>query len=693
MKEYTTEFLRNVALVSHGGAGKTMMAEAFLHFVAATTRLGKVEDGTAISDYDEEEIRRKISLYTSVIPIEYRDHKINILDAPGYTDFIGEVISALRVADAAMVLVDSVAGLEVGTEIAWNYCERFSLPRFVIVNKMDRDNANFAKALASVEEFAHAAGKRLIRVQLPWGERGDFKGVIDLITMKAYPAEGKSAEDIPAEMQSAAAEAHTALVEAAAEGEDALLEKYLESGTLSDEEMLRGLRKVVQSGSFVPACAAAAGNGKGLRRLLDAIIDLFPAPTDAPAVLAQGADGEEKLTASDAEPLAAYVWKTTADPFVGKQTYFRVYSGTISADSRVWNRARSVEERFGSVHVPRGKEQIPVKVVHAGDIASVPKLAQTVTGDTLCDKNHPLTLPVPEYPTALYRVAIVPKTQADAAKITAALTRLCEEDMTLSWYQEQATGQTILQGMGDQHIDAAIHRAQTKLQVGLLLDEPKVPYREGITKKGNAMYRHKKQTGGAGQFGEVHINIEPYPDADFELAWDVFGGAISSSYEPAIRKGIQNVMKEGVIAGYPMNNVKVSVYDGKEHPVDSKPIAFEIAAREAFKLAVQNAGPVLSEPIMNMRVTVPDAYMGDVMGDLNTRRGRVLGTESERGHTTVIAQVPLAEVMRYTTQLRSMTGGRGYFTMEFDHYEIVPQHLTEQIIAQRQKELEAKKEE
>jgi len=424
------------------------------------------------------------------------------------------------------------------------------------------------------------------------------------------------------------------------------------------------------------------------------MINLLPSPADIPAVKAQGAaGGEEELKASDTGPLAAYVWKTTADPFVGKQTYFRVYSGTVTGDSRVWNQTKDLEERFGSVHIPRGKEQIAVKVIHAGDIANVPKLTQTATGDTLCEKSHALTLAVPDYPSALYRVAVIPKTQADAAKITSSLTRLCEEDMTLSWHQEPSTRQTILQGMGDQHIDVAIRRAENKLQVGLVLEEPKVPYREGITKKGAAMYRHKKQTGGSGQFGEVHLTIEPLQEEDFELSWDVFGGAISSSYEPAIRKGVQNVMKEGVIAGYPMNNVKVSVVDGKEHPVDSKPVAFEIAGREAFKLAVLEAGPVLFEPIMTARVTVPDAHMGDVMGDMNTRRGRVMGTESERGQTTIVAQVPLAEMLRYTTQIRSFTGGRGYFTMEFDHYETVPQHLAAEIIEAHKKEMAEKKEE
>ena len=685
MKEYTTEFIRNVALVGHGSSGKTMMAEAFLHFSGATTRLGKVEDGSTASDFDDEEIRRSLSLYTSVIPVEHNNTKINLLDAPGYTDFLGEVISALSVVDGALVLVDSVAGVEVGTEIAWRYCDTFNLPRFVVVNKMDRDNANLTKVMVSLEEFSET---RLIKVQLPWGERGDFNGVIDLISNKAYAADGKIAADIPADMTDAVEEARMELVEAAAEGDDALLEKYFESGELSDEEIITGLKKAILDGAYIPVFIAATGNEKGVGPLMDAIVKLMPSPAEAPATIAKGAAGDEELSASSSEPLAAYVWKTTADPFVGKQTFFRIYSGSISADSRIWNPNKEVDERFGSVNIPRGKEQIGVKVIHAGDIANVPKLSETATGDTFCDKGHPLTLPVPEYPTALFRVAIVPKTQADAAKISPTLTRLCEEDMTLSWYNEKATRQTLLQGMGSQHIDVAIRRAETKLQVGLLTEEPRVPYREGITKKASASYRHKKQSGGSGQFGEVHITIEPYPEGDFDLTWDVFGGAISQSYEPAIRKGIQAVMKDGAIAGYPMNNIKVSVFDGKEHPVDSKPVAFEIAARGAFKAAVKDAGPVLFEPIMLVRITIPDSNMGDVMGDLNTRRGRMQGTDTERGLTTIIAHAPLAEMLRYTTQLRSITGGRGYFSMEFDRYEIVPSHLADEIIAAQKKEEE-----
>jgi elongation factor G len=690
MKEYTTEFIRNVALVSHSGAGKTMLAEAFLHFTGATTRLGKIEDGTTVADFEDEEIRRGISLSTAILPVEYRDHKINLLDTPGYTDFVGEVISALRVADGALVLVDSVAGAEVGTEIVMSYCDEFRLPRFIVINKMNRDNANFSKAVDSAREFSSI---RLVPFQLPWGEKAGFKGVLDLLTMKAYAGDGKTTQDIPAEFSDQVEIARMELIEAAAEGEDALLEKYLEGEELSTDEILRGLVKAVQANAFAPVFVSAGSAEFGLVRLLDAIVDLMPSPSQAPSAIAQGKDGEEKLNTADSGPLAAYVWKTTADPFVGKITYFRIYSGMVSSDSRIWNQAKNSEERIGTLHLLRGKEQLSVKIVHAGDIATVSKLSVTSTGDTLCDRGHPLSLSVPAYPHALYRVAITPKSQADSAKISPTLTRLCEEDPTLSWNQEPATNQTILQGMGDQHIDVAVRKAESKFQTSLMTMEPRVPFQESITKQGQAMYRHKKQTGGAGQFGEVWMRVEPLSDEEYAFSWDVFGGAVSSSYQPAIEKGIRTVMKEGAMAGFPLGHVKVSVYDGKEHPVDSKPVAFEIAARECFKLAVKDAAPVLLEPIMKVRIVVPEANMGDIMGDLNTRRARVQGMDTEKGRSVVTATVPMAEILRYTTDLRSMTGGRGVFTMEFDHYEVVPAHIAGEIIAARQKELASQKEE
>ncbi len=690
MKEYTTESIRNIALVSHSSAGKTMLAEAFLHFTGATTRLGRIEDGTTVSDYDEQEHKRGISLYTTVIPVEYKDVKLNFLDTPGYTDFVGEVVSALRVADGAVVLIDSVSGAEVGTEIALNYVNQFNLPRFIVVNKMDRENANFQKALASIKDFSDI---RTVPVQIPWGEKADFKGVIDLLTMKAYKGDGKTVVDIPAEYQDAVEEAKVALVEAAAEGEDELLEKYLDSGELSSEEIIRGLKAVVLNGTYAPVFVTAGSHEIGMAPLLEAMINFLPSPAAVAPVEAEAKNGPQEIKASDAGPLALYVWKTTADPFVGKQTYFRVYSGMVTSDSRVWNHNKNNEERFGTINFARGKETIAVKVIHSGDLGVVPKLSETVTGNTLGDKTHPLTLPVPTYPNALYRVSILPKTQADSTKISPTLTRLCEEDMTLSWHMEPATNQTILQGMGDQHIDVAIKRAESKFQVNFIVGEPKVPYQETITKKATAMYRHKKQTGGAGQFGEVHLRVEPLAEKEFEFVWDVFGGAISQSYFSSIQKGISSVLKEGVIAGYPVRGVLVAVTDGKEHPVDSKPVAFEIAGREAFKLAFKDASPVLYEPIMTVNITVPEDHMGDVLGDLNTRRARVQGMNSEKGRSIITATVPLAEMLRYTTQLRSLTGGRGIFNMEFSSYEVAPAHVQAEIVAVRQKELAEKKEE
>lgn len=690
MKEYKTESIRNIALASHSSSGKTMLVEALVNFTGGTTRMGQVEDGSTISDFDEEEVRRGISLFTAVVPVEYNGVKLNLLDTPGYTDFIGEVISAMRVADGTLILVDSVAGLEVGTEMALQYSEEFNIPRMVLINKMERENANFEKALQSVQEHIET---RLIPIQLPWGEKADFKGVIDLLSMKAYKGDGKEAVEIPDEYQAQAEEAHLALVEAAAEGEDDLMEKYFENGDLTDQEIIRGLRSIIWAGDFIPVMVASGANKVGLAPLLNVLTNLMPSPADAKPAVAKNSKGEEiTLEPKDDGPLAAYVWNTTADPFVGKQTFFRVYSGKMVADDRVWNGNKGEEERLAGMQVPYGKEGKPIGVIHSGDIGLVAKLSVTTTGDTLCKKENALILPSAEYPNALYQVAVFPKTQSDAAKLSTTLTRLCEEDMTLSWHNEPATRQTILQGMGDQHIDVAIRRAEGKFQLGMDIQEPKVPYEERITRENSAVYRHKKQTGGAGQFGEVHLKVSPHPDQDFEFSNDVFGGSISNNFMPSIEKGIRNVMKEGVVAGYPVHNVKVSVYDGKEHPVDSKPIAFEIAGREAFKLAFKGAGPVLYEPIMYVEVIVPEANMGDVLGDMNSRRARVQGMDTQKGRSIVKAHVPLAEMLRYTTNLRSMSGGRGYFTMVFDHYEMVPQHLAQDIIDAKRREDEEKEE-
>lgn len=677
MKEYPTKSIRNIALASHSGSGKTILTEALLHFTGAITRMGEIKEGSTVSDYQEEEKRRGISISTSIIPVEYQKHKINFLDTPGYTDFVGEVISAMGVADGVIIPVESVAGAEVGTELAWSYADEFNLPRFVLINVLDRDNANFQKALDSVRQMTDT---RLVPLQIPWGEKADLKGVIDLLTMKAYQGADNQVVDIPDDLAEIAEVARLEMIEVAAESDDELLMKYLDDEKLTSDEIISGLKDSLIAGTFVPVFASSGITQIGLAPLMEAIIKLMPSPADVHPIVAEGVQGEEELPASDAGPLAAYVWKTTADPFVGKITSLRLYSGSMNADTRAYNHAVQEEERFGNLVIMRGNEQIDVANVHAGDIFAVPKLGVTSTGHTLGEKEHPLTLPVPEYPNALYKVAVAPVSQADSAKLSPSLTRLCEEDMTLSWRQDPITRETVLLGMGGQHIDAAIRKAKSLFQTELETSLPKVPYQETITKVGNAQYRHKKQSGGSGQFAEVFMRVEPLKDEEFEFVNEVFGGAISKNYMPAIEKGVKRIMEDGVLAGYPVVHVQAAVYDGKEHPVDSKPVAFEIAAKQVFKLAVKNASPVMLEPIMDVKVTVPESNMGDILGDFNTRRARVQGMDTKGGRSVVSAHAPLAEMQRYTTDLRSMTGGRGIFEMEFLKYQQVPSHLAEEII-------------
>ena len=685
MKEYSTQNIRNIALASHSGSGKTMLAESLLYFSGGITRLGEINAGTTTSDFQDEEQRRGISISTSVLPVEYQNYKINLLDTPGYTDFVGEVISSLRVVDGVIIPVDSVAGAEVGTELAWDIADDYNLPRFVIINMMDRDNANFQRALESVRSMT---SMRLLPLQLPLGEKAEFSGVIDILDNKVYLGDGKETADIPAEYQDQVEELRMEIIEAAAEGNDDLLMKYLEGETLSEDEIFSGLKNAVMARSFAPVMVSSGTAGIGMAPLLNSIIKLMPAPDEVSSVTAEGAKGDEDLAATDAGPFAGYVWKTTADPYVGKITYFRVYSGTVSSDSKVWNNQEGEEERFGNISVMRGKHQEDIKNVHAGDIVAVPKLNVTSTGHTLGDEGHPLKLPVPMYPKALYPVAVIPVTQADSAKLTPTLSRLCEEDMTLSWKQDTTTKETILEGMGGQHIDVAIRKAKDIFQTEINIQIPKVPFQETIRKSGYAQYRHKKQSGGSGQFAEVHMRLDPLPDERFEFKNEVFGGAISKNYMPAIEKGVRTVMEEGVLAGYPVVNVKVAVYDGKEHAVDSKPVAFEICARQVFKMAFREAGGVLLEPIVEAKTTVPEENMGDILGDFNTRRARVQGMDTKGGRSVVSAQVPLAEMQRYTTDLRSMTGGRGVFEMEFSHYQQLPAHIAEEIIAENVKEEE-----
>lgn len=690
MKIYKSDNLRNVALLGHGSAGKTSLAEAMLYDSGAVNRLGRVDEGTSVSDWDDEERRRKMSINATLIPCEWRDHKLNVIDTPGYMDFVGEVVGSARVVDAAVVLVDSVGGVEVGTEQVWGYADDQNLPRLAFVNKMERENANFQRV---VEEIASRFHLPAVPIQLPIGSQADFQGVVDLLTQKAYVGEKGSEAPIPAGMADAVEEARMVLLEAAAEGEDALMEKYFESETLTDEEILRGLKARIKRGDLVAVLCGSAAMNIGVQGVMQAIVDLLPSPVAAGPYPARNLATNEntELEGDAAGALAALVFKTVADPYVGKLSYFRVYSGTVESDSRVFNSRVREEERLGQIYAMRGKEQLPVDRVPAGDIAAVARLSETQTGDTLCDRGMPLELAPAEYPDPLYSVAVTPKTKADAAKISPTLTRLAEQDPTLRWRQDISTRETILSGMGDTHINVAIRRMEETFSLGLDTAVPRVPYMETITKSSSAQYRHKKQTGGAGQFAEVHMRVEPRErDSGFEFAWEVVGMNVSKTFGPSIEKGIKSVLEQGVIAGYPVVDVMAAVYDGKEHPVDSKDIAFQIAGREVFKLAFKAAGPVLLEPIYTYTISVPEEYMGDVLSDLNTRRAQVLGMDQANGRSIVTALVPLAEMQRYVSDLRSITQGRGLFSMEFASYQNVPGHLADQIVAAAQREAEEK---
>ena len=690
MKVYKSDKLRNIALLGHGGSGKTSLAEAMLFTSGAVNRLGRVDDGTSVSDWDDEERRRNMSINTSMLPCEYQGYKLNVLDTPGYMDFVGEVISAVRVADAAIVVLDSVSGVEVGTQQVWYHANTYKLPRLVYVNKMERENVDYG---AVVDQVASAFDVTAVPVQLPIGSQANFHGVVDVLDNKAYMGTEATESPIPDDMADAVEEARMVLIEAAAEGSDELMEKYFETETLSADEIVRGLKLRMAREDLVPVLCGSAGMNIGTVQLMRSVIKLMPSPVEAaPYTAINPATGEPvELQADSAGDLAALIFKTVADPYVGKLSYFRVYSGTVEADSRVRNSRTGSEERLGQVYVMTGKEQNPVDQIPAGDIGAVAKLSESQTGDTLCDHGVPLRIEMPEYPNPLYAVAITPKTKADAAKISPTLTRLSEQDPTLGWRQDRETKETIVSGMGDTHINVAIRRMEEMFSLGVDTAIPRVPYRETITRPASAQYRHKKQTGGAGQFAEVHMRVEPRErDAGYEFAWEVVGMNVSKTFGPSIEKGVKAVMEQGVIAGYPVVDVLSAVYDGKEHPVDSKDIAFQIAGREVFKLAVKSAGPVLLEPIYKYTITVPEEYMGDVLGDLNTRRGQVLGMDQIGDNSVVTALVPLAEMQRYVSDLRSITQGRGVFSLEFVEYQQVPSHLAEQIVAESQREAEEK---
>jgi elongation factor G len=685
MKDYQTGQLRNVVLLSHQGAGKTSLAESMLLASGALSRAGRVEDGNTVADFDPEEIERGISLAMAVVPVEWANLKINVLDTPGTFDFVGEIKQAVRVVESSLFVMDAVSGVEVGTELTWEYADEYSLPRMVLINKMDRENASFERALRALNDRFDA---QFVPLLLPIGSQSTFEGVVDVVKRKAFMgADGKPA-DVPADLADQAEELRVQLVEAAAESDDELIMKYLEGEELTEQEIHEGLQKSIATGSMVPVVCASGLSGIGVRAVLDAMTSYLPAPAASVTATSPVTEADEELKADMGAPLSALVFKTTVDPY-GKQSYFRVYSGAMESDSRVLNVDTGEEERLGQLAIPRGKEQIAVARVVAGDLGVVTKLGETGTGQTLCDKDHPVKLEGLNLPVPIFSVAVSPKTKADSAKMGSALTRLVEEDPTFEWHLERNTRQTILSGMGDAHIDIGCRRLKRKFGVEVVTAIPKVPYRETITRPSEETYRHKKQTGGAGQFAQVSMRLEPVePGTGFVYEWEVFGGAVSQSFRPSIEKGVKSVMETGVLAGYPILDMFVAVTDGKEHPVDSKDIAFQIAGREAFKQAFLQAGPVLLEPICEVVVTVPEEYMGDVLSDMNTRRGRVMGMDQQHGRSVVSAQVPLAEMLRYSTSLRAITQGRGFYTMRITHYENVPSHLMSDLVAQAKQEAE-----
>ncbi|NLJ85592.1 MAG: elongation factor G [Firmicutes bacterium] len=688
MKQYATDKLRNVALVAHGGAGKTSLAEALLFRSGATKRLGSVDEGTSILDYDSEEIKRKISISASVAPVEWKDRKINILDTPGYFDFAGEVIGSLNIADGCVVLACATNGVEVGTEKVWTYADNFGLARMIFINKLDRENADFFKVLSQLQEMY---GQQVIPIQLPIGQAESFQGLVDLVKMKALLyKDGKVEEtEIPAEMQDDVATYREALVEAVAVTDDELAMKYLEGETLSQEELEKALGEGTKTRQLIPVLCGSALMGAGIDTLMDYCIHCLPAPSEAGEVEGIDPSSEKKITRRQSadEPLTALVYKTMADPYVGRLTLFRVYSGVLKSDSQVHNSTRGIDERIGQVFLIRGKEQIPVDSVAAGDLAAVAKLQETTTGDTLCAKGGLVKLAPIEFPEPSLTMAVQPKSKGDEEKIASGLARLQEEDPTFTVTRVTETAQTVVSGMGDMHLEIIASRLANKFGVEVELSLPRIPYKETIKGKADVEGRHKKQSGGRGQYGHVFLRMEPLAPGDgFEFVDEIFGGSVPRQYIPAVEKGIQETLVEGVLAGYPVVDVRVTLYDGSYHSVDSSEMAFKIAASMAFKKGFMDAQPILLEPIMNVEVTVPEAYMGDIIGDLNKKRGRILGMDPKNGHQIIKAQVPQAELFRYATDLRSITQGRGSFTMAFDHYEEVPANIAEQVIAASREE-------
>lgn len=688
MKIYGTDKLRNIALISHSGAGKTSLAEAMLYVSKSTNRLGKVDEGTSVMDYDSEEIRRNISINLSTAPCEWKGHKLNILDSPGYFDFVGDVMAALRVADGALIVVCASSGVEVGTEKAWNYAEEYEMPRMIFINKLERENANFDQALNQLTE---AYGQNIVPVQLPIGVAENFKGFVDLIQQKAYVWDQNSLKEdsIPEDMADVVEAARETLIEAVSVTDDELMMKYLEGESLTNEEIEAALALGTRTGEVIPVLCGSATSNVGIDQLLDYCVKCMPSPLQRVNIGIDLKTGEEvELSYEDSKP-CALVYKTTADPYVGKLTSFKVLSGSIKSDSVVHNVSKQKDERVGQLFVLKGKESIPVEEIVAGDLGAVAKLQDTSTNDVLSVKGSSIAAKGIEFPKPVMTMAVEPKSKGDEEKIGSGLARLAEEDPTFTVEKSLETSQILISGLGDLHLEVMCSRLQKKFGAEVDLSTPLVPYRETIRGKVKVEGKHKKQSGGRGQYGHVWIEVESgtdNPEDQLEFVDNIFGGAVPRQYIPAVEKGIRETMEEGIIAGYPVVALKVTLYDGSYHSVDSSEMAFKIAASMALKKGFVDANPVLLEPILNVNVTVPESFMGDVMGDLNKKRGKILGMEPKGVNQVIRAQAPMSEMFRYAIDLRSITQGRGSFTTEFSHYEEVPQQIAEAVIAASKEE-------
>jgi elongation factor G len=685
MKVYDAPNIRNLAIVGHGGCGKTSLASALLFDAGAVNRLGRVDDGTTVTDFDADEIERKISLLAALAFAEWKKAKINLIDAPGYANFVSEARAALRVVESALVVVDAVAGIEVQTEKVWGYAEEGGLARLLVVNRMDRDNASFERALEGIHK---AFGRAAVPLAVPIGEGKGFKGSVDLVSGKAQlyldDASGKfQAAEVPAAQEETAKAWREKLVEMVAESNEELMEEFFEKGSLSEEQLAKGLRSAVGAGKIYPVLPASSLQNVGVQAVLDAIVDLLPSPTDRGEAKGEGPaqTAVTRKPVADA-PLSAFVWKTLVDPHAGRISLFRVYSGTLKSDSTVHNASRDTGERVGSLLLLQGKAQTIVPEIQAGDIGAVAKLKDTQTGDTLADKAQPIVYPKVAFPEPATTFAIEPKTRGDDDKISTALQRLLEEDPVLRVSRDAQTHEMLLSGMGQLHIEVVVARLRKRYKVEVNLKKPKIPYRETIKAAAEGHGRHKKQTGGHGQFGDCKIRMKPLARGeDFKFVDDIFGGSIPRNFIPAVEKGIQDARLKGVIAGFPMVDFQVELFDGSYHDVDSSEMSFKIAGSLAFKDAVPKCRPTILEPVMSVEIAVPDEYAGAVMGDLSSRRGRPQGMEPRGGLQVIKAEVPLAEMLSYDAELTSMTGGRGSYHMEMDHYDEVPGHLQDKVIA------------